>query len=381
MTQSDKSQRYLKLTNIFWLIYIFSFCIVAASGKIPHDAAPLYFQAAKHWLASQPLYATSNPPYIYFSQTAIFYAVLLKIPLQRYQIFWRLITLGLLWYGAYRFSRLNAYGNYPFFFFCISLVTMLLGFGTALTGQLNIVVVDAMLLTSVAILDEQWWLAAFYLAAGFALCPAMLIMLVLTRTAYHSVQVRVFLLVVLTFISPFFLQKASYVWQQYAGAHQVFTSLNALNLQPPQLFSLIGHLGYIMPILMQNIVGFITAVLLFVFCALIKNKFAKPQFCVFFYTVTAIYLMLFNPHNTLMDYIALAPSIGFSLALGLQKKDILLVLIASFVTLGVLTQTLLGFVIAPEAISWIAPLLTLVFLVIFLIKQCLCFKFIWTLPQ
>lgn len=373
MTQSDKSQRYLKLTNIFWLVYIFSFCIVAASGKIPHDAAPLYFQAAKHWLASQPLYATSNPPYIYFSQTAIFYAALLKIPLQLYQIVWRLITLSLLWYGTYRFSRLNAYGNYPFFFFCISLATMLLGFGTALTGQLNIVVVDAMLLTSVAILDEQWWLAAFYLAGGFALCPAMIIMLVLTRTVYHNVQIRVFLLVVLTFISPFFLQNSSYVWQQYVGAHQAFTSLNAMNLQPPQLFSLIGHLGYIMPIIIQNIMGFVIGVSLFVFCALIKDKFAKPQLSVFFYTMAAIYLMLFNPHNTLMDYIVLAPSIGFTLALGLQIKDVLLILITSFVALGVLMQTLLGFIITPETISWIAPLLTLIFLVVFLAQQCLCF--------
>lgn len=371
-----KSESYVKYTHCLWLCYILIICLLVLFSKTIHFASSTYFQAAANWLTEKPLYGSQPISFIYFPQTAMVYSLFSKLPTLLYEILFRLFTLSFLWYGLYRFSKLNPYGKAPFFFFIMSVVTMILGLEAALIGQLNILVVDGMLLIAVAILDEQWWIAALTGVVIFMLCPAMLVMLLLTRTLYSSVLVRAIFLLIGAIILPFFFQHAEYVWQQYAGLHKLAVAVTGTDLQWPQLWSLLGHLGIILSAQWQAIISLILGVGLFILCAQIKDTFARPQYCVILYSMAAIFLMLFNPHTTMMDYIIIAPVFGFVLASAIAKGRICFFIISICIVLGLLATTVLSLLLSLSSISWIPPLLMLIFFMVFLIGTLPYFEFI-----
>ncbi len=363
-----KTQAYFKLTNGLWICYILTVCFLVMFCRAIHFSSIDYFQGAANWLAGKPLYTATNLTFLYFPQTAIFYAALMKIPSMLYEIVWRILTLSLLWYGIYRFSRLNQSGNYQYFFFTSSIITMLLGLSAALTGQLGLIVVDGMLLAAVEILDERWWFAAFYLIVGLSLNPAMLIMFLLTRAVYRRLFYSALILFLISFIIPFLLQNAHNFWQQYAEIHKVIRPTNVANLHWSQLFNIIGHLGIIIPAHLQTAITFITGIIIFVYCIRIKNKFARPQFCVFLFFIAAVFLMLFNPHTVLSDYIILAPAIGFFFSVAYQEKIVWFATVLVVIILAICTQMLLGFFYDPVKFSWLAPLMAVIFFITGLIK-------------
>lgn len=361
-----KSAAYVKYTHCLWLCYVLVICFLVLFSKSIHFASVTYFQAGENWLAGKPLYNSSQTAFIYFPAAAILYSLLEKIPHALYEVLFRIFTLGLLWCGLFRFSKLNPLGQAPCFFFIMSVVTMILGFEAALTGQLNILIIDGMLLTAVAVWDEQWWIAALVGVMIFAICPAMVVMFLLTRTLYSSLLYRAVFLFILAFILPFFFQHANYVWQQYGAIHNVAIAVNGANLAWPQIFSLLGHFGIILAPLIQALVTFICGILLFTFCAQIKDKFARPQYCVALYSMAAVFLMLFNPYTTIMDYIIMAPTLGFMLAVAITKRQILFFIILLCIVIGLVTTAVLSLVLPLSSISWIPPSLMLIFFMTFL---------------
>ena len=345
-----------------WAIWVGLLLVVSVRllGGERRTVTDAYEQAAQHWMAGEPMYEMSGRGFLYFPQAAIVYAPFASVGDPWGDILWRFCGIALFGWSILRISRVMAPGD-PEFHLGIVFVSALLCFSCLRNGQSTLPMTALMLLAAECIYQRRWNRAALCLALGFAVKPLVLVMLLLAAAVVPQLRVRLAVGLVLVLLTPFLLQNPAYVLEQYQDCFAMMRVAHDLGHQDwwAQTFGMLRTVGVHIAGSMQTGVRLAAALVTLCATVIVFRRSPEARRPVWLFTLSAVYLLLFNPRTENNTYCLLGPALGMFYAEELIAKNrrwhagglILLALL----TLG---SYELGKLMTPSGMPpvWLAPL-------------------------
>jgi hypothetical protein len=388
MVEKSKSQSFLsrfqtslggpgKERRIAWGIWGLSFLVVAAMvyrQRGDHSVALLYHAAVDYWQARSNLY-TGPHGMNYIPAFVLQFQLFSALPLPWGDIAWRGLSTWMLAYGILRFVRLRFGSHADQAFLWISLMTLPLSLSGMRNGQ-STVLLTAFGLHAVASMGEKrWWSAAIYCALCFVMKPLGLVLVLLAPFVYRPLIWRLPVTVGVVLAVPFLFADPAYVWAQ---CQDCVVNLTQCAGPTKRYFSDINGVLRIVGLTIPfGVIGKVCAAAglpTLVAWWVLARKTNDVWRAVWLYTLTAVYLMLFNPMNEANSYVTLAPIMAFWAVEFIHHsgstRKVGIVLVASLLSMAFLDTLMRPFVgnepTNQFARSWY-PLMTVVFLVITLV--------------
>lgn len=353
---------------VAWLL--FTVAIIIFSD--PHRTVSYnYWLAAQHWLTAQPLYSSNGKGFIYLPQSAIFYIPLAKLSFAVSEWFWKSFSLIAFGVGigliASQIAVVNRQSS-QWIFGLLIVLAIPLSFDSARNGQMHILMMALMMFTAVALTKKNWTIAGLLLIIAFFLKPTALVFLLLAAGLFFKKLWHGLLMFALLFLSlPFLTQSNEYVIQQYQAAmFMLSSSANLGTLHPQdwaQLFNLFSQFGWNIPMLWQNLIRLLAALIFLGWALRIKKSYDLPQTVLWWLSLSVIYLVLFNPRTENNDYVMLTPAIGFLISKAIEQRQKIILGILYLIPLGIIFSFYLSFLF-PGHRNWAAPLMGMIFLVV-----------------
>lgn len=337
------NDRWLKtVTWIFWAVFIVFMCLATLHSHSSlhhphHTVSVIYWYGAKHWLEGVDLYNGQGTGFIYFPQSAVLYSPLTFLPFAISEVVLRLIMLIVLAYATYLFSKL--FSKPALCFLIATVVICVIGFPAIRGGQFNVIITECLLLSLWCIYADKYILASVVLCVALALKPLIIPLLVIVFILYPSLRLKLMIGVLIVIAFPFLTQHPSYVLRQYGQIPHMLVSVAKLgnNLMDNwiQLFTFLRRLNVMVSHTMQNIISFMAALLTLALCAIVYFKRNKVACALYFYSLVAVFLMLFNLRNEANSFVILGPAVGFFMADSLLKNKMVSAVVAFIVFLGI----------------------------------------------
>ena len=353
--------------NLIWIVLnVVLFAAVAglAIGGSSITVTQYYEGAAWNWMAGESMYNTTGHGFLYLPHSAIAYIPFAILPNPWGDVAWRAVSLGLFVFGCYRFFRLSPQKS-EFFNLSAGFVVFLLCADCMRNGQATVIMTATMLLAIDAIRRERWSLCTWLLLLGFAIKPLSIVLILLVGVLIQPLRWRLAIGAVVLFVVPFAFQSPGYVWQQYQEFGLCLFHTNRLGHETwwAQLFGMLKAFGLDVPDSIQMISRLIFAVGTLAVCYVLKQKLDTNRFLIWLYTLTAIYLMLFNPRTENCTYCILGPALGVFYAEALCTRRWATAASMMLLALAILGSFELGQYITPEGVRpiWMAPLACIFF--------------------
>lgn len=360
-----------------WLLLAFAFFIITLLNLWhPYTILFAYGWGSSGWLNHESIYNGTGYGFIYLPQTAIFFIPFFLLPVPFGYILWNGLWMFFLGMSFLKLTRYSAVAFYERFFLFLIAVTLCMGIDTFRNGQLNIAILILSLLALIAVYEKKNGLAAIYLALGLGFKPTFIVMLLLCFGLFPSVRIKLIFALVGLFLFPFLFADFHYVVAQYVGAiHNFKMAFNygAMNWHHSlnewaQMFNLLELMGLKYSMFSQFLIRiFLAGVTFWIALKGQKRKVKNYQKIIFIYTLSVVYLLLFNPRTENNDYILLAPALA---ALGYQEifveKRKIQALILGVLFIMFIFKRDLSTLILPHYKTWLAPALTCFFLLIVL---------------
>jgi hypothetical protein len=371
-----------------WLVWLVFICAVSAASldalhkyEVPlfqngfdlrqdvlddmPSVSTIYRDASLKWLKGEDLYNHTGKGFIYLPQAALVYMPFAKLPLIS-EVLWRIFSVLVFIFSLWRMAGVVAPYLQKSFFIIASLVAIPIAHAAGLNGQMNLLATAVMLLAIVAVNEQAWWRASFYLVFSLALKPITLPLILLVGILYPRMLWRIGLGFIVLFLLPFLAQEPAYVVSQYQGAIQMLSEAAAVGSQAAlyewaQFFGLLSHLKIEFSAIVQDGIRLVAAAITLLLCAKAKKTFPKNKALLFIFAFAMSYLMLFNPRTENNTYVMLAPALGFFLAGAfLIEKKRLKALFYMIPALGLALAHEITRQFTPEH-RWLQPLVTLIF--------------------
>ena len=363
-----------------WSLFILFTLFVAVRGN--PNVAQWYTQGAQHWLHGLDLYNTALTPthgshsvagtgFIYLPQSAIMYIPFSLLPPCLSRIVWRITLIALLFIMTTRVQHSLKQHRQDSNPTLLSVIMLFLGISSTITGQMNIVLVAFTLFAAIAIANQHWRQAAFWLVFAFAAKPTAIVILLLGVGCYKPLRRPTCLYLAIMLLLPFAFQHPDYVIAQYKGMFHMLTAANNVGSTSDRWSQIFGMVAQISNITVQahvqTAIRLVSALgTLFIMRNVAKHN-NQEESAFFLFTLAGLYLMLFNPRTEPNDYVQLAPTIAILLACAPAKNSrilsaLLLIPVCCMVFNGEISQLLI-----PSSHNWAAPLSTV----------CLCFYMAW----
>ena len=359
----ERKSNYLAygLWALFWLILF----IQIFYANLPSLVVQNYFDAAQAWLQAKPLYTGHDGGFVYLPFSAMVHTVFLFLPLWLAVALYRTVLILVLLFSVWLFCRqIKKTWQVPTFFW-VSLTTILLGFSTVLTGQLNVVLAAAFMITTVCLWQGRWHVCGLLLAVVFGLKPtilpwALLVLVLFPRTGMVFVAGLVCVIG-----APFLFQKTGYVIGQY---HLFWQNLQVMGHNSvaeihrwSQIFNVIAQTGWIMPYSLQRIIVVLAGLCTLGLAWLAKRKYSLDKAILLLFTLGVTYLMLFNLRNEGNDYVIIAPAYAVALCFAWQQGRKILSILFGLLAIGVLGNYYFSQLLIPGQTCWFAPFVTIIF--------------------
>ncbi|MGE3919509.1 MAG: glycosyltransferase family 87 protein [Gammaproteobacteria bacterium] len=355
-------------TGLLWCVYTLFICALIVLTHNHHTVTPNYFTAAQNWLQGKDLYNGTGTGFIYFPTAAILYIPLTKLPFLMSEVIWRVLSIAIFAYGLFCFSSLLDSKNKALNYFFMTLIAIPLGFASARNGQMNFLMAGILLLATVSLSNQKWILSAFLFVSALALKPIAIVFLLLAAALNFRLMKYLILFIFVLIGLSFLTQSPHYVYTQYRESFTMLLTAGNLGVETTtdwaQIFSMLAQFGVPIAYFWQTIIRVLAAVLTLVIAYLIGKKSDRQTTCFYLYMLSAIYLMIFNPRTENNDYIILAPAIGFYLSLAFQKQQKIIASLLLIITIGIAGSYTVGEWLTPGHHTWLAPLMTLVFIII-----------------
>ncbi|MBX9678650.1 MAG: DUF2029 domain-containing protein [Gemmataceae bacterium] len=331
------SPQWPALASFVWGTF-FVFVLIRAVVQ-PHRQTvyPIFEFAGSCWLTSEDCYSdevrnargaelgTNLDQFRYAPAVAAFFAPLSMLPEPMGGTLWRVLNFGVFGFGVFWLLKRVYFSQRPQLRSWQGLlwISMLpLSLGSLNNSQSNPLAVGLLAISTVAVLESRWNLAAFSLVAVtlFKIYPfafGMLLMILYPRPLIW----RTMLALGIALVFPFATQRPEYVGAEYAswfarlkGDDRTMVAFGE-GLQDMHL--LLRMMGVYIPRNAFFLVQAATGALLALFAWFAKDRWPRERLLMALFDLCACWMMLFGPATESCTYIFLAPTLSISLIEGL----------------------------------------------------------------
>lgn len=368
---SDK--RLAQIALILWsMLFVAGTEHILRSIKYQNDCL-IYAQASSDWWSGTDMYLFNFfggtfqynggwiDGFLYFPQSAILYTPfgLLGHPVG--DVVWRLIGLSLFCHGVWRLSKLLAPHWALRTFALASFVAVGPTFNALHNGQVNLPLAAMMLYATADLIRKRWLRAAVWLMLGLTLKPIAMVMILLVGAVYRPMRWRLALALVVFALAPFATRKFHYVVMEYQQCRLKLSRSSRPDRAFSDLRGLIWVLGWVMPMSKFLVLQLIAAAGTLWLCLKTFRWWNDPAASFFVLTLSACYLMLFNPRTEGNSYVILTPAIALPAALLFLDPRRRM---AAWILVGIafcLTGNLWAY---KATVHWLKPLACILFIIL-----------------
>ena len=336
-------------------------CAVIVSIATGHERTvmPAYQSAVTNWFSGLPLYNMRGDGFLYLPQAALTFAPWAFLPHTASELAWRWFIMCVTAASVARLTRrLNGDARW---FFAISSASAVLAWGCARNGQSTLLITGLMILAVVDISESRWWRATGLLCLAFAFKPLAMVLILLAAVVYPRMSWRLAIGLLLVAIAPFATQRPEYVMSQYRDCVQSLrVTVDVGETQKwAQLFSTLQVAGFDLPGPARTGVRLLAAIATLLLCWKASRVLSPGRSAFYLYSLTASYLMLFNPRTEGSTYTMVGPVYGVLLAEAMYrwKNRTTASWMIAAITFTVLNYDLALLVSSRSDAIWIAPVI------------------------
>ena len=320
-------------------------CLAVFLATPQRSVSHHYEQAARNWMAGEPLYAMaleSGHGFLYLPQAAILhipYALVSKLTGNAHagDVAWRCFSWLVFCLGLWRIGELmdRAWSQQRLpiagWQWRIAVIGCLLSVSALRIGQSTLLMGGLMMLGIHCWSGKKWNATALLLALAIACKPLAVVLALLVSVISPPMRWRAPLAIVALLAAPLFISLLgpglSYAIQQYLACFQMLQTAAEIgnNFQWAQLFGMLSVLGIAIPDSWQTLVRLLFAVLTLAICwvgvrkwtiaATDQEQHAAPtnhgvnsaRAGLLILSAAMVYLMLFNPRTENSTYCLMAP--------------------------------------------------------------------------
>ncbi len=343
---------------IFWGIYIAAFMAISLVGN-SRSVTPAYRTGALAWSHSEALYSGTGGGFIYLPQAAILFVPFTWLPYDLGEAVWRMVSIGMFAWGLMRLAGLMRIRPEDARFVWLSALAGLMAFDSARNGQATLLMSGLMMLALADIAEERFSRAACWICLGFAVKPLILVLILLLAALYRRLTWRLAVGMLVVVALPFVLQNPHYVLQQYQAASEELRIAADLGDETywANLFGALKVGGLDIGEHTKLGVRLAAALGTLALAFGVKRQGSAARTSIFLYSISAAYILLFNPRTENNTYALLGPAIALAWAnADLQQRKL-----AGFgliaLALGTVGSWEVGRHISPPGQAvWLAPL-------------------------
>lgn len=349
-----------------WLVPMLVIGVMVAIGPLQRTLFPVYAEASANWWALRDLYQESSG-FFYLPHFAILFTPFEQLPIPAGDLLWRFVTAALLAGGLWRLARELFQEQAPQAFLWASLLAMPLCLATLRNGQAN-AIFAAFTLQAIACLPrQQWWLATLFMSLALAAKPLGIVLVLLGPAVYRKLTLRLALSLLLLVVTPFLFGPTDYVIAQYQGIlSKLQVSAGVTEHRFSDINGILRTVGAELPAPIATLVRLAAGAATLGLWHRGARRLHEPLRALWLLTLTASYLMLFNPMTETNSYVILAPALGLWACQTLrdeQTRNLGWWLVFTCLSMGLLPEPLRPLFGSSFGLFW-HPLLTAVFIIL-----------------
>ncbi|WP_422474516.1 glycosyltransferase family 87 protein [Endozoicomonas sp. ALB032] len=333
-----------------------------------HTVLDSYLLGADRWIDRVKLYSGPGG-FIYTPTFALLFVPVTKLPVFLADLLWRLFIMGLYAWASLRLLRhFQEYSQETLFnrFGLFSLIAVPIAFSGFRNGQVNVILIAAMMLVISQIIEKRWNSAALVLALIMSLKPTFIVFFLLVTTLFRPFWLRVPLMLLAFLALPLIFGGLDYGLEQYNNFLEMAESAVDRGVTTPNWASFFNIpmqlFNYSVPEALQNIIKIILAATTWAVCFYAIVRHGTRNGLIYLLSFAACYHVMFNPRSVNTDYIILGSVLAFWFtAAAFQWRDKALTWIIGLIALGVLLAFDISRTLVTDTTSWFNPLMAAVF--------------------
>jgi hypothetical protein len=352
-----------RLERAAWFAWL-SLIVILATGilaGVNRSVTYQYVWAAEHWLYGDDLYEPGGRGFLYLPQAAILYIPFAVLPRVPSEIAWRILSVGVFAAGVFRLCRLAESTSGARLFPLVTCVTIPLAWSAARNGQATLIMAGLMMLAVHETAERRWSRGAAMLCLGVAFKPLTMVLALLVAANYRPIAGRLAFGIGLLLVLPYLTQDYDYVTAQYVACLDKLHTAAQAGIKRPwaQLFGMLETAGIVVPESAQTAVRIAGAGLTLFAAWLAQRRLPAPRVAVYLFSLSACYVLLFNPRTENNTYALVAPAIGvFCAEAFLAERNRLAGGILGLFAAGIVGSYEVGTRLTPQANHvWLAPLM------------------------
>jgi hypothetical protein len=364
-TDLGQPERARRIAAFVWAVPFLAIAVFVGLCPTKRSVTPLYHDAVGYWHAHISLY-TGPSGMNYLPSFVVLFRPFHALPSPLGDIAWRAFSIGMLAWGIWRFVRLRFRQDTLRSFIWVSVLSLPLSLSCMRNGQSTVLLTACLLLAVASLGERQWWRAAVFCALGLVMKPLAVVLVMLVPFVYPRMLWRLPITLAVVLGVPFLFADSSYVLAQYWGClENLRHCAGPTRNQFADINGLLRIVGLSIPLETIGKVCAAAGLPTLMAWMLLARKTDRPFRAIWLFTLTAVYLMLFNPMNEANSYITLVPAMAFwTVEFLVHSPDtrrtgvVFIFLIASMAFLDNALRPLLGSGFS----NWWYPLVTVVWL-------------------
>ncbi|WP_062260402.1 glycosyltransferase family 87 protein [Endozoicomonas arenosclerae] len=363
-------------------VFLWGLAVILIFAKVilepgQHTVLDSYLLGADRWIDRVKLYSGPGG-FIYTPTFAVLFVPVTKLPLFLADLLWRLFIIGLYAWASFRLlSHFYVFSREKLFhwFGLFSVIAVPIAFSGFRNGQMNVVLISAMMLVISQIIEKRWNSAALVLALIMSLKPTFIVFFLLATTLFRPFWLRVPLMLLAFLALPLVFGGLDYGLEQYNNFLEMADSAVERGITTPTWASFFNIpmqlIHYSVPEGLQNIIKLILAALTWMVCFYAIVRHGTKNGLIYLLSFSACYHVMFNPRSVNTDYIILGSVLAFWFVCAAylwREKN--LAWTTGLISLGVLFAFDISRTLVTDATSWFNPLMAAVFTGVLIWQLC-----------
>ncbi|KEQ18657.1 glycosyltransferase family 87 protein [Endozoicomonas numazuensis] len=354
-------------------VFLWGLAVILIFAKVAlepgqHTVLDSYLLGAERWIDQVKLYSGPGG-FIYTPTFAVLLVPVTKLPVFLADLLWRVFIIGLYAWASLRLlSHFQAYSREKLFnwFGLFGVIAVPIAFSGFRNGQMNVVLISAMMLIISQIIEKRWNSAALVLALVMSLKPTFIVFFLLVTTLFKPFWLRVPLMLLAFLSLPLVFGGLDYGLEQYNNFLEMADSAVELGVSTPtwaSFFNIPMQLTHhSVPENWQNIIKVILAAMTWATCFYAIVRHGTKNGLIYLLSFAACYHVMFNPRSVNTDYIILGSVLAFWFTAAIYLwRDKTLAWTTGLISLGVLFAFDISRTLVTDTTSWFNPLMAAVF--------------------
>jgi alpha-1,2-mannosyltransferase len=303
-----RSRRIGQIALGLWIIATIVTSIVVINHPGKGNLCNLFRESSLNWWAGRDLYEDKTiDGFLYFPQFAIVYTPFALLPSLSGDLTWRAVGVVLMLSGMFRLARLLSPHVTLQVFGWGAIAALAPALSSIRCGQANLFIAAALLHAAIDLTTRHWSRTATCLLVALAVKPIIAVTILLVAAVYRPMRWRLVLGILIFAAVPFLLQNPYYVAAQYRLCATKITMAALPNRAFPDFRGLLWTIGWQMPQSMLAAVQVVMAAGTLAICLKAAQRWDGANRALVLTTMSAFYLMLFNPRTESNSYIIMTP--------------------------------------------------------------------------